>query len=133
MRSVWIVDDDEEMSRAISLFLRLMDWEAVPFFNARTAAEALLSGGQPELLILDVNMPEVSGLDLLEFVRRRAQWKGLPVLMLTSEAADVTVDRALQIGADGYLTKPVTLEELEKAIRRAFAKHQKGLPTNVQR
>jgi len=131
MRCVWIVDDDEEMSRAISLFLRLMDWEAVPFINARTAAQALLAGRQPDLLILDVNMPEVSGLDLLEFVRRRVQWNSLPVLMLTSEAADVTADRALAIGADDYLTKPITLEELEKAMRRAFAKHQKGLPTNV--
>jgi DNA-binding response OmpR family regulator len=46
--------------------------------------------------------------------------------MLSSEAADVTVDRALELGADGYVMKPVTLEELEKVIQGAFKNHQKG-------
>ena len=61
-------------------------------------------------------MPEVSGLDMLEFVRRRKEWNDLPILMLSTEAADVTVDKALTLGADGYVSKPVTIEELEKAI-----------------
>ena len=131
MRSVWIVDDDEEMSRAISLFLRLMDCESVTFSTARSAARALMDGRSPELMILDIHMPEVTGLDLLEFVRRRSEWKRLPVVMLSSEAADTIVDEALAAGADGYVTKPVTLEELENAMGRAFAKHQKGTQTNV--
>jgi DNA-binding NarL/FixJ family response regulator len=46
--------------------------------------------------------------------------------MLSSEAADVTVDEAMELGADGYVMKPVTLEELDKAIETAFQKHQKG-------
>jgi len=132
MRTVWVVDDDEEMSRAISLLLGVLDYKAVTFHQARLAAQALLSGKRPDLLLLDINMPEVSGLDLLEFVRRRREWSGIPVLMLSTEAADTTVDRALAIGADGYLTKPVTLEELECALHRAFNKDQKGLKTNVQ-
>jgi DNA-binding NarL/FixJ family response regulator len=47
--------------------------------------------------------------------------------MLSTEAADVTVDKALELGADGYVSKPVTIEELEKALNAAFEKHQKGL------
>jgi DNA-binding response OmpR family regulator len=74
-------------------------------------------------MILDINMPEVSGLDLLEFLRRRKEWKNLPVIMLSSEAADVTVDRALHLGADGYVMKPVTIDELEKVMSQAFYKH----------
>ena len=46
--------------------------------------------------------------------------------MLSTEAADVTVDRALALGADGYITKPVTLEELESAVSQAIEKHGKG-------
>ena len=65
-------------------------------------------------MVLDINMPEVSGLDMLEFLRRRKEWKDLPIIMLSSEAADVMVDKALQLGADGYVMKPVTIEELEK-------------------
>jgi len=126
MKQVWIVDDDEEMARAVGLMLKLLDCEVVSFLNARSAARTLLSGRRPDALILDINMPEVTGLDLLEFVRRNQVWKGLPVVMLSSEAADVTVDKALAIGADGYVTKPVTLEELERVLGDAFRKHQKG-------
>lgn len=125
MKQVWIVDDDEEMGRAISLMLKLLECETKNFLAARPAAQALLAGTRPDLLILDINMPEVSGLDLLEFVRRRPEWKDLPIIMLSSEAADVTVDQALALGADAYTMKPVTIEELEKAISQAFYKHIK--------
>jgi len=123
MKQIWIVDDDEEMCRAVSLMLRLLDCEAKSFFNARATAGTLLAGHVPDLIILDINMPEVSGLDLLEFLRRRQEWRRLPVIMLSSEAADAMVDRALELGADSYVTKPVTIEELEKAIDAAFYKH----------
>jgi len=123
MKEVWIVDDDEEMGQAISLMLKLLDCTPKHFTNPRPAAQALLAGGQPDLLILDINMPEVSGLDMLEFVRRRGEWKHLPVIMLSSEAADVMVEKALQMGADSYAMKPVTIEELEKAMSQAFYKH----------
>lgn len=123
MKQVWIVDDDEEMGHAVSLMLKLLDCETKYFFHPRPAAQALLAGGRPDLLILDINMPEVSGLDMLEFVRRRKEWKDIPVIMLSSEAADVMVDKAMQMGADGYVMKPVTIEELERVMSQAFYRH----------
>jgi two-component system chemotaxis response regulator CheY len=92
-------------------------------FSARVLPQALLTGKKPDLLILDINMPEVTGIDMLEFLRRRPEWKNLPIIMLSSEAADVTVDQALALGADAYAMKPVTIEELEKAMSQAFYKH----------
>ena len=126
MKKVWIVDDDQEMANAMSMMLELLDCQVTRFLNARSAAQTLLTGQRPDMMVLDINMPEVSGLDLLEFLRRRSEWKDLPVVMLSSEAADVTVDRAMALGADGYVMKPVTLDELEKAINTAFKKYQKG-------
>ena len=126
MKNIWIVDDDEEMTRAIQLMLKLLDYTTTAFLGARPAAQTLLSGKQPDLMILDINMPEVSGLDMLEFVRRRQEWNDVPILMLSTEAADVSVDKAMELGADGYVSKPVTIEELEKALNEAFQKHQKG-------
>ena len=123
MKLIWIVDDDEEMGRAISLMLKLLDCETRYFMNPRPAAQALMAGGRPDMMVLDINMPEVSGLDMLEFLRRRKEWKSLPVIMLSSEAADVTVDQAMQLGADGYVMKPVTIEELEKVMSQAFYNH----------
>jgi len=123
MRNIWIVDDDEEMSHAIGLMLKLLDCQTSAFFNVRSAAKSFASGKTPDLLILDLNMPEISGLDMIEFLRRRPDSKHLPIVMLSSEAADMVVDKALALGADSYIMKPVTIEELEKAMATAFNKH----------
>ena len=123
MRNIWVVDDDEEMSHAVGLMLKLLDCRVTTFFNVRSAAQNIVSGKKPELLILDINMPEVSGLDMVEFLRRRADTKDLPIVMLSSEATDLIVDQAMQLGADSYVMKPVTVEELEKAMATAFYKH----------
>jgi len=122
MRQVWIVDDDEEMSRAIGLMLKMLDCEVLSFHTARAAAQTLLTGKSPQVMILDINMPEVSGLDLLEFLRRRPEWKELPIIMLSSESADSTVEQALKLGADTFIMKPVTIQELEKAMTTALQK-----------
>lgn len=126
MKQIWIVDDDEEMNHAVGLMVKLLECDATAYFNARTASQALLAGKKPDLLILDINMPEVTGLDMLEFLRRRPEWKDLPVVMLSSETADVMIDKAFALGADGYVTKPVVIEELEQAMKEAFDKHRIG-------
>lgn len=123
MKQVWVVDDDEEMSHAIGLMLKVLDCEVTSFHSARSAAQWLLTGKAPQLLILDINLPEVSGLDLLEFLRRRREWKDLPIVVLSSEAADSTVDKALGLGADTYIMKPVTIEELENAMEISLHRH----------
>lgn len=123
MKRIWVVDDDEEMTRAVGLMLKMLDCDVTSFHNVRLAVQKLLSGQRPELLVLDINMPEVSGLDMVEFLRRRPESKDIPIVMLSSEAADITVDKALALGADAYVTKPVTIEELEKAMETAFSNH----------
>lgn len=126
MKDIWIVDDDEEMARAVGLMLKLLDCQSTAFLTARSAVQTLLTGRRPDLMVVDVNMPEVSGLDLIEFLRRRPEWKHMPVIMLSSETADTTVERALEVGADTYVRKPVTIEELERAMQAAFSRHPKS-------
>jgi CheY-like chemotaxis protein len=111
------------MLHAVGLMLKLLECEVTAFHNVRAAAQKLLTGEMPELFVLDINMPEVTGLDMVEFLRRRPESKDLPIVMLSSEATDIMVDRALELGADDYVMKPVTVEELEKAMANALAKH----------
>jgi len=125
MKQIWIIDDDEEMIRAVQLMLKLLKQESSFFIDARPAAQALLAGQCPDLIILDINMPEVSGVDFLGFLRSRRECKDIPVIMLSTEAADMTVDLALAFGADAYVTKPVTVEELDQAMQKAFKIHGK--------
>ncbi len=124
MNRIWTVDDDEEMLRAIKLMLAVLNCEATTYLSARSAAQAVLDGDRPDLMILDINMPEVTGLDMLEFIRRYPSTKNLPVVMLSTEASDVMIDRARALGADAYVSKPVTLEELERALHEAFEKRK---------
>lgn len=119
MPLAWIVDDDDEMSNAVRLMLQLLEHKVEVYREARAAARALLAGRRPDFFILDINMPEVSGIDFLEFVRMRPELKGLPVVMLSSETTDVQVDEALRKGANAFVFKPVTLEELEAAVKKA--------------
>ncbi len=123
MKTVWVVDDDEEMVMAVQLMLKLLDCETRSFFSPKPAARALLEGEAIDLLVLDINMGEVSGIDFLEFLRRRPEWKDLPVVMLSTEASDIMIDQALALGADAYVTKPVAIDELEKAMNTAFFAH----------
>jgi CheY-like chemotaxis protein len=123
MKTIWIVDDDEEMIRAVQLMLRMLGYETRFFLGVRPAVKALLEGKKPDLFILDINMPEITGVDFLEFLRRRPEFRGTPVIMLSTEAAEITIDRALELGADTYVTKPVAIEELEQAMKKAFKAH----------
>ena len=117
----WIVDDDDEMNQAVRLMLELLGYDVETYLDARGAVPTLLSGAGPEVIVLDINMPEVSGLDMLEFVRRRSDLNNVAVVMLSTETADVKVDEAVELGADGFVFKPVTLDELEEAINKAVA------------
>jgi len=123
MRDIWIIDDDQEMSRAVALMLEVLDCRVTAFNSVRGAAQLLVAGKKPDLIVLDLNMPEVSGLDMIEFLRRRPDTTDLPIVMLSSDAEDATIDRAIELGADTYLLKPMTIEELEKAMAIAFYKH----------
>lgn len=122
MKNAWFIDDDQDMLNAISLMMEILGYKVKGFLNAPSAAEALQAGERPEVILLDINMPQVSGIDLLEFIRMKAEFKHLPVVMLSSEFNDVQVDEAYELGADAYVFKPVSIEELEKAIEAALKK-----------
>ena len=126
MRVAWIVDDDEEMCHAVKLMLQMLEFSVETYRDARSAARTLLSGAQPDLVVLDINMPEVSGIDFLEFLRMRKEFRGLPVVMLSTESADVQVDEAMRLGANEFVFKPVTMEELEQAVAKVLPDDSSG-------
>ncbi len=122
MKLAWYIEDDGEMIKAIRLLLKLLDYETRSFFDCKTAAQAILDGDRPDLMLVDINMPIVTGMDLLKYVRSRSDFDLIPVVMLSSEVADASVNEATELGADGYLFKPVTIEDLEDKINIAVNK-----------
>ncbi len=125
MKIAWTIDDDSEMGYTIRLMLKVMGFEAHSFLHPRKPVKMMLDGTIPDLIILDMNMPGVTGIDVLRFVRSREEWSHIPIVMLSVETADVLVHKALEIGADGYVFKPMTLDELNEAVNRSMQRRQK--------
>ena len=123
-KMVWIVDDDSEMRQASHLMFKLLGYDLREFADGRDVTRALLGGDSPDLLFLDINMPEVSGLDILQFIRSRTTWKKMPILIMSSDSEEARVEQTMRMGADGYVFKPVSLEELESAIGTAIEKRR---------
>ncbi|MCW5873075.1 MAG: response regulator transcription factor [Anaerolineales bacterium] len=117
----WLVDDDEEMAAAIGLMLKLLGYQTRSFLDAPSAAQSLLADQACDLILLDLNMPQVSGQDFLEFMRQRRQFDRIPVVILSSEFNEVIMQQLLAAGADGYITKPVSTNELEAAVSAALS------------
>lgn len=110
---ILIVDDDPAIRRALSRGLRLAGFDTVAASDAGQARAAMAGG--PDLLVLDVCLPDAPGTDLCR--RLRADGHDLPILILS--ALDEVADRiaGLQAGADDYLVKPFAFEELELRLR----------------
>ena len=126
MKTAWYVDDDKNRLQAMHLMLKLLEHEMRPFANAHNAAQALLAGEQPDIVILDVAMPEVSGIGLLEFIRQRETWNQLPVIVLASKQEEDKIQQAIGMGADGYVLKPIMLDELENTMQTTIEKRKQA-------
>ena len=117
MTNVLVVDDSRIMRGVVkNSFLNLK--LPAQFLEASNGAEALhvLSENTIDLVLIDWNMPMLSGLDFLKKVRGMDQYKNLPIIMITSEAARYNVIEALKAGVTGYLVKPLNEETFKKTI-----------------
>jgi CheY-like chemotaxis protein len=124
MNQVWIVDDDEEIGIALRSMLRLLNYGQRFFSDARSSARALITDAAPDLILIDLNMPEVSGIELLDFIRSKPRLKDMPVVMISAETSPTAVENAHRHGADGYLFKPITLGEMQAGIDSALTRRK---------
>jgi CheY-like chemotaxis protein len=122
--NIWYVDDDQEMLQAIRLLLKLLGHTMRPLLSGKHAAKLLHYGEAPDLFLFDINMPDLSGFDMVEYVRRDPAYNAIPIVMLSTEYNPSEITRAMQLGADAYATKPVTVEELEAALEEATSRRR---------
>lgn len=120
MSKILVVEDEAKIARFVELELKHEGYEVQTAFDGRSGLAAFESG-QPDLLILDLMLPELSG---IEVCRRIRQNSDVPIIMLT--AKDDVSDKVmgLDMGADDYMTKPFAIEELLARIRVSLKKHR---------
>lgn len=123
-----IVDDSPTMRRMVMASLR--DVCAGGFAQAATGLEGLeqLALGPVALIVLDLNMPDMHGLEVLKFVRSHPTFKSLPVVVLTTRGDDDSRAAAMSAGASIYLTKPFTPAHLAECVRRLISVAGSAVP-----
>ncbi len=112
VKRILIVDDEPQIGEVLSAYLQREGFETIVRETVAGAA-AELEGGLPDLLILDITLPDGSGLDIL----RSIQEHGVPVILLTARADEVDRIVGLELGADDYVTKPFSAREVVARVR----------------
>lgn len=117
---ILIVEDEEKIARFIELELSHEGYETAKAFNGRDGLE-MAESGHFDLMLLDIMLPEISGLEVLRRIRKTSQ---MPIILLTARDAVMDKVSGLDMGADDYITKPFAIEELLARIRVSL-KHKK--------
>ncbi len=117
MNDAIIIDDNRSTADALHQMLTVLDIPSRVAYGA-SAAMALLGGFTPGLILLDINMPGVDGLEILAYLRREPRLIPVPVIVITSDDQPETRTRVMKGGASAMIIKPATLESLEENLKK---------------
>jgi DNA-binding response OmpR family regulator len=118
-KKILVVDDEEHVVAAIVTNLQLEGYEVIPAYNGAEALE-LVREEKPDLVVLDVMMPEMSGWEVLQNLKNNPATENLPVIMLTALSQDRDIERGWELEANAYLTKPFDPAKLIRIVREQF-------------
>jgi two-component system, chemotaxis family, chemotaxis protein CheY len=120
--SVLIVDDSSVMRKIVNRSLRQAGLELTEVFEASNGVEALARMQQTrvDLILSDINMPTMDGLELVRQLQSVENAKGVPIIMITTEAGESHVVQALSSGARGYIKKPFNPDQIKERILPLF-------------
>jgi len=116
--NVLIVDDSSAIRKILVRVLSQTDLPIKQVHEANDGAEALkiVEANDVSLILSDINMPNVDGLELLQKLRLTPKWKDLSVVMITTEGSQAKVMEAVQLGAKGYVRKPFTADQIKEKV-----------------
>ncbi len=112
---VAVVDDEPDTNEMISEMIRLSGLDVINSFDGRSAIQ-LISNHIPDLVVLDVMMPDLSGLEVLRFMRRDPRLEHIPVIVLSARTRPEDIRAGMEAGAAVYLTKPVAYGDMREAV-----------------
>jgi DNA-binding response OmpR family regulator len=125
--SLLLVEDDADLAKVLRGRLAHAGYE-VRCAASIAEARAALRAARPDLIVLDVMLPDGSGIDLLRSIRADADLRGLPVLVQTCLGAPARVEEGFEAGANAYLEKPADAARLLAAVRRLLDESRAGGP-----
>lgn len=117
---ILVVDDDEGVQKLVGTLLSRSNMDPISAKSASEAAQILRQPPLPDLMLLDIMLPEISGIDFLKQMRGKTVFQDLPVIILSALADPKTIRAGLDAGADRYLTKPYLVNNLVKTINEVL-------------
>ena len=116
-----LVEDNEHTAYMLEFMLRREGHEVIAADNGRDAREAIENIAPVDVVLLDLMLPYVSGYQLITEIRESPSWQHVPIIVLSGKVLEQDIVKALDLGANDYLTKPFRPQELLARIRRVVA------------
>lgn len=116
-KRILIADDEPNIVVSLEFLMKRMG-HVVKVANTGVDALNAVSEFKPDLILLDIMMPRLSGYDLCQSVRENPAWNGIKILMLSARGRDIDVNKGMAVGADAYITKPFSTKELVAKVQQ---------------
>ena len=139
MNLIYIVEDDDNIREIEEYTLKNAGFEAMSFTDISQLTDAM-NQKSPDLLIVDIMLPDGDGLQLVKNLRSSAQYRDLPIIVVTAKSGEIDIVKGLDYGADDYITKPFSVLELASRVKSLLRRTAKddgnleydGLVINLQ-
>jgi DNA-binding response OmpR family regulator len=118
-KSVMIIEDEPDTAEMFAEMMRLSGFH-VRKAAGSSAAIYMISQEKPDVVVLDWMLPDVSGLEVLRYLRREPGLEQIPVIMVSAKTMPIDINMGMEAGASVYLPKPVAFDELLKAVEQAI-------------
>ena len=112
---ILVIDDDENIVRILTLYLRSKGYDVVSC-KSGSRALSVFTDTKPDLVLLDVLMPEMDGFEVMRQIRANAQWADIPVIFLTADVSPETCEKGGALGAAGFMSKPLEAERMISGV-----------------
>jgi CheY-like chemotaxis protein len=125
LHAILLADDDSELLNSLEKTLSERHFRVLTALDGNQALKRALKA-KPDLILLDVDMPGLTGIQVLAHLRKVEETKAIPVIMMTADSAHATVNQALELGISDYMVKPFNQDALVRRIRNILAEDRRA-------
>lgn len=122
---IFVIEDEPDISRLIQINLELEGAEVHCFNKGESVIEALGQKSIPDLMLLDLMLPGLGGLDLCRWLREHVEFKRTPIIMVTAKGSEEDIVHGLELGADDYVTKPFSIKVLMAKVKASLKRQSR--------
>lgn len=119
-KSILVVDDEPNISRSLQFLMSQAGYEVRTASDGEAALQEV-ENAPPDLILLDVDMPKRNGFEVCETIRANPAWSQVRIVMITAKGRDIEKEQGLALGADDYITKPFSTQEVVAKVKDIFS------------